>query len=59
MQIGAQEARYLFVFKDAKALQQFIDSGWDAGAEGGAGAGAGKKPAPRKPRLFTGGRVYS
>jgi lipid-binding SYLF domain-containing protein len=42
VQIGAQEARYLFIFKDAKALQSFIDSGWEAGAEGGAGAKAGK-----------------
>src|SRR5512134_2614499 len=30
VQIGASESRYLFVFKDAKNMQRFIDSGWEA-----------------------------
>jgi lipid-binding SYLF domain-containing protein len=59
LQIGAQEARYLFVFKDAKAMQSFIDSGWEAGAEGGAGAKAGKTGGGGTGGQFTGGRVYS
>jgi lipid-binding SYLF domain-containing protein len=59
LQIGAQEARYLFVFKDAKAMQSFIDSGWTAGGEGGAGAGAGKTAAGGTAGAFTGGQVYS
>jgi lipid-binding SYLF domain-containing protein len=59
LQIGAQESRYLFVFKDAKAMQSFIDSGWTAGGEGGAGAGAGKSAAGGTGGQFTGGTVYS
>ena len=59
LQIGAQEARYLFVFKDAKAMQSFIDSGWTASGEGGAGAGAGKSAAGGTGGQFTGGTVYS
>jgi lipid-binding SYLF domain-containing protein len=59
VQIGAQEARYLFIFKDAKALQSFIDSGWEAGAEGGAGAKAGKTGGGGTGGQFTGGTVYS
>jgi lipid-binding SYLF domain-containing protein len=56
--IGAQEARYLYVFKDTAALQRFIDSGWDAGAEVAAGAGAGQKTGTAQAAIFTGGRVY-
>ena len=56
--IGAQEARYLYVFKDTAALQRFIDSGWDAGAELAAGAGAGDKSGTAQAATFTGGRVY-
>jgi len=56
--IGAQEARYLYVFKDTAALQRFIDSGWDAGAELAAGAGAGGKGGTAQSATFTGGRVY-
>ena len=59
LQLGATEARYLFVFADPKALQQFIDSGWEAGAEGGAGAGAGKAAAGGTGGMFQGGKVYS
>jgi lipid-binding SYLF domain-containing protein len=58
LQVGAQEARYLFVFKDAKSMQSFIDSGWEAGAEGGAGAGAGTGKGGTAGG-FTGGNVYS
>jgi lipid-binding SYLF domain-containing protein len=59
LQIGAQEARYLFVFKDAASMQRFIDSGWEAGAEGGAGAKAGKTGGGGTGGQFTGGTVYS
>lgn len=59
LQIGAAETRYLFVFKDAKAMQSFIDSGWEAGGEIGAGAGAGKKSAGGSVGQFTGGHMYS
>jgi len=59
LQIGAAETRYLFVFKDAKTMQQFIESGWEAGAELGGGAGAGKKSAGGTVGQFTGGQLYS
>ena len=59
LQIGAEEERYLFVFKDAGAMQRFIDSGWVATTEGGAGAGAGKTSSGGTAGLFTGGEVYS
>lgn len=59
VQIGASETRYLFVFKDAKSMQHFIDSGWEAGAEGGAGAGAGKRAAGGAEGTFTGGKVFT
>lgn len=59
LQIGAQEARYLFVFKDAASMQRFIDSGWEAGAEGGAGAKAGTTGGGGTGGQFTGGNVYS
>lgn len=45
LQIGAAETDTLFIFKTAKALQQFVDSGWEVGAGGGAQAGAGGKSA--------------
>jgi lipid-binding SYLF domain-containing protein len=57
LQIGAEEERYLFVFKDARAMQRFIDSGWEAGTEGGAGAGTGAKATGGTAGLFTGGEV--
>lgn len=59
VQIGVSETRYLFVFKDTKSMQSFIDSGWEAGAEGGAGAGTGKKSAGGTAGQFTGGHLYS
>ena len=59
LQIGASQTRYLFVFNEAGAMQKFIDSGWEAGAEGGAGAGTGKDSAGGTVGQFTGGNVYS
>lgn len=59
LQVGAQEARYLFIFKDAASMKRFIDSGWEAGAEGGAGAKAGKTGGGGTGGQFTGGNVYS
>lgn len=59
LQIGASETRYLFVFKDTKAMQRFIESGWEAGGEIGGGAGAGKKAAGGTIGQFTGGQMYS
>ena len=60
LQIGASDTRYLFVFKDAKALADFIDQGWDASAGAGAGAGTGKEDANVKAGAiaFTGGHAY-
>ncbi|MBS0339085.1 MAG: hypothetical protein JSS56_01065 [Proteobacteria bacterium] len=60
LQIGASDTRYLFVFNDAKALTDFIDSGWDASAGAGAGAGTGKDEANVKAGAiaFTGGNAY-
>ncbi len=59
LQIGANEERYLFIFKDAKAMKHFVDSGWVAGTEGGAGGGTDKKSGGGTAGLFTGGEVYS
>jgi lipid-binding SYLF domain-containing protein len=61
LQVGASETSYLFVFNDAKAMQQFIDSGWEAGASASAGAGAGDKTveAGAGAGVFTGGKVYT
>lgn len=61
VQIGASDTRYLFVFKDAKSMQSFIDSGWEASAGGGAGAGAGSAGSANLPGTggeFTGGTMY-
>jgi lipid-binding SYLF domain-containing protein len=60
-QIGASDTRYLFVFSDHKALQQFIDKGWTAGATAAAGAGTGGDKAANVGAgagAFTGGRMY-
>ena len=61
LQVGASETSYLFVFKDPAAMQQFIDSGWEAGASASAGAGAGEKTveAGAGAGAFTGGKVYT
>ena len=60
LQIGASETRYLFIFKDAKSLADFIDKGWDASAGASAGAGTGKDDANVKAGAiaFTGGTAY-
>jgi len=60
LQIGASDTRYLFVFKDAKSLADFIEKGWDASVGAGAGAGTGKEDANVKAGAvaFTGGTAY-
>lgn len=61
VQVGASDTRYLFVFADAKALQQFIDKGWTAGGQAGAGAGVGGEKAANVEAgagEFTGGKMY-
>jgi lipid-binding SYLF domain-containing protein len=40
--LGAQKYKAIFVFKDHKTLQEFVDKGWQAGAQGGVAAKAGK-----------------
>ena len=61
VQVGASETRYLFVFKNAAAMQKFIDSGWEAGASASAGAGTGEKTveAGAGAGTFTGGKLYT
>jgi len=39
VQIGAAESETLIIFNTAKALHDFVNSGWELGAGGGAGAG--------------------
>jgi lipid-binding SYLF domain-containing protein len=43
VQLGASETQILIVFKNQKAMQNFIDKGWEVGAGGGASAGTGSK----------------
>jgi len=38
IQAGIADSRTLIVFKNAAAMNKFIDSGWEVGAGGGAGA---------------------
>ena len=45
LQVGAAESETLFIFKTEKALQQFIDKGWEASGGGAVQAGAGGKSA--------------
>ena len=45
LQIGAAETETLIIFKSLKALEQFVNSGWEFGGGGGAQAGAGGKSA--------------
>lgn len=59
LQVGASDTRYLFVFKDAKSLNDFIEKGWDASYGGGAGAGTGKKEGGGGAAVFTGGEMYT
>ena len=60
LQIGASDTRYLFVFKDAKSLADFIEKGWDASVGAAAGAGTGKDAANIKAgaAAFSGGTAY-
>jgi lipid-binding SYLF domain-containing protein len=60
IQMGASDTRYLFVFKDADSMAQFIDKGWDASAGASAGAAAGKESATAGAGAgaFTGGSVH-
>jgi len=60
-QIGASDTLYLFVFNDTKALNQFIEKGWDAsaGAAAGAGAAGSGATAGAGAGAFTGGRQYA
>lgn len=58
LQVGASEARYLFIFKDAASMQNFIDKGWDASAAIAAGAGTGTKTDGGSVGSFTGGKMY-
>lgn len=59
VQIGASDTRYLFVFKDAKSLNDFIEKGWDASFGGGAGAAAAGKGGGGGAAVFTGGEMYA
>jgi len=45
LQAGIAETKMLIVFKDAKLMDRFVNSGWEVGGGGGAGAGAGGKSA--------------
>ena len=45
LQIGASESETLIIFKNAQALQTFIDKGWEASGGAVAQAGAGGKSA--------------
>lgn len=40
VQIGASQTETLIIFKTPKALEQFVNSGWEFGGGGGAQAGA-------------------
>ncbi|MCU0805088.1 MAG: YSC84-related protein [Burkholderiales bacterium] len=59
VQIGASDTRYLFVFKDAKSLDEFVNKGWDASIGGGVAGGTGKKTAGSGEGTFTGGQMYT
>jgi lipid-binding SYLF domain-containing protein len=61
LQIGASDTRYLFVFSSEKALNEFIEKGWDASAAAAAGAGAGGSAATAGAGAgaFTGGKHYA
>jgi lipid-binding SYLF domain-containing protein len=45
LQVGASESETLIIFKNAQALQTFIDKGWEASGGAIAQAGAGGKSA--------------
>ena len=40
--VGAAKYKAVFIFKDAKTLQTFVDKGWELGGQGGGVAKAGK-----------------
>jgi lipid-binding SYLF domain-containing protein len=40
VQIGASQTRILIIFKNAQAMQTFVDKGWEFGGGGGIQAGA-------------------
>jgi len=43
MQAGLAESETLFIFHDAKALEEFVNKGWSGGGGGALQAGAGGK----------------
>ena len=43
LQVGAAQSETLIIFKNAAALQKFIDKGWEAGGGGAVQAGAAGK----------------
>ena len=43
--IGGQKYKAVFIFKDRKTLQNFVDKGWEAGGQAGAAAKTGKSGA--------------
>jgi lipid-binding SYLF domain-containing protein len=45
MGLGGQKYKAILVFKDAKTLKSFVDSGWDAGGQGGVAAKTSKSGA--------------
>lgn len=45
LMLGASETQHLIVFKTPKAMQTFVDKGWEAGAGATASAGTGSKSA--------------
>lgn len=45
LQAGVAESKMLIIFANPKALAQFVDSGWEVGAGGGAGAAVAGKGA--------------
>ena len=45
LDFGIKDYREVLIFKDAKALSKFVDSGWEFGGSGGAAAAAGGKGA--------------
>jgi lipid-binding SYLF domain-containing protein len=59
LQLGASQARYLFIFANPAEMKKFIDSGWDASLSGGGSAGTGKSTAGSTQGAFTGGEMYT
>lgn len=61
IQIGASESETLIVFKSAKSLQGFVNSGWELAGGGGASAGASGKTAGSQDagNVITGAEYYT